>query len=879
MRIRAIRLRELGCFSDPIALEGLSGGLDVLAGPNELGKSTILTALRTLFTVRHSAQSRFVESLRPYGGGAPLVEADFEAEGKLWRLRKQYLNERQTVLTDLTAGQVAARGDEAHMRALELIGRNGEEHGLGLIWLEQGALLEPARLAEGERSLLGQVIEREIATASAGGHELRAIRARILQQRREIVTDQRSLPRGAFAEIIANRNEAERELEAARIQARAAADRLAQAEVLRNRRTNLKNPSVISARQERVAKLKRSHEEALAARQQLKIAEAKVEACASREAEARRAHDYLARSLAAVAELEAALSASDVQRRALEVKQEALSRGLDEAREQRDELRRELERERQQLQARLELDRRREAAVRLAEASTRLAEARSASQRVDELRHLLAADKVTEERVSAAAREAASIATLEARISAQLPKVRISYEPGGVGKILADGRPLPDGALLTPSRPLALYIEGVGTITVDPAVSESIEEDEADLAAHRSVLADLLAGIGVGDLDEARKRLAERQRLERELEQAADRVETRAPHGLERLVQEVERLTELAKGDESSVGDADDLPDRPALEAAAERLECELRKAEAGLERLIQQQSEAREELARHAAESRARGERLAALNSELPPADQRSERLTAAGAALAAALEAVNEAVRERTAWREKAPDDAQLRALEAELAEAQRQEQNAAEELAKVERELAVLERDIERDSQDGLSSRVSELEQQVASYREQVRQFERELAALNLLLETLDEVERQSRDRYFGPVVQRLKPYVHLIFPGAEVSFDQNLGVEAIVRRDVREPLQALSDGTQEQISVLVRLAFARLLADAGRPTPLILDDALVYSDDQRIETLFDVLRQAAASHQVIVFTCRSRTFDQLGGTRLKLERWAA
>src|SRR5690606_13303572 len=143
---------------------------------------------------------------------------------------------------------------------------------------------------------------------------------------------------------------------------------------------------------------------------------------------------------------------------------------------------------------------------------------------------------------------------------------------------------------------------------------------------------------------------------------------------------------------------------------------------------------------------------------------------------------------------------------------------------------------------------SARINELEQRVTTYREQVRHFEREVAALNLLLETLDEVERQSRERYFSPVIKRLEPYLHLLFPNAAIGFGQNLSVETVARGAAREQLQALGDGTQEQIAVLVRLAFARLLADAGRPTPLILDDALVYSDDQRIESLFEALRRA-------------------------------
>src|SRR5690606_9659841 len=152
-----------------------------------------------------------------------------------------------------------------------------------------------------------------------------------------------------------------------------------------------------------------------------------------------------------------------------------------------------------------------------------------------------------------------------------------------------------------------------------------------------------------------------------------------------------------------------------------------------------------------------------------------------------------------------------------------------------------------------------------------------FERELAAIDLLLETISDVEQQSRELYFKPILQRLEPYLNCVFPGAKVGLGPNFSVEAVIRGDVAEQLGSLSDGTQEQIAVLARLAFASLLADAGQPTPLILDDALVYSDDSRIEALFEVLRRAAEVHQVIIFTCRSRTFEQLGGTRLSLRPW--
>ena len=74
------------------------------------------------------------------------------------------------------------------------------------------------------------------------------------------------------------------------------------------------------------------------------------------------------------------------------------------------------------------------------------------------------------------------------------------------------------------------------------------------------------------------------------------------------------------------------------------------------------------------------------------------------------------------------------------------------------------------------------------------------------------------------------------------------------------------------------MLVRLAFARMHARAGRTAPLVLDDALVFTDDDRIEAMFDALHRQASDLQIIVLTCRQRAFRDLGGNRLIISRAA-
>jgi uncharacterized protein YhaN len=216
-------------------------------------------------------------------------------------------------------------------------------------------------------------------------------------------------------------------------------------------------------------------------------------------------------------------------------------------------------------------------------------------------------------------------------------------------------------------------------------------------------------------------------------------------------------------------------------------------------------------------------------------------------------------------------------LRDLEIRLSAEVRAERASKEEMDVIKLDLALIAQHLERDVQDGVESQVVIREQSFAQWQARVDQCERDLAAINVLLSVMDKVEAQSRMRYLSPVMKRFETYARLVFPDAAISMKGDLSIEALERGATPERLNALSDGTQEQIAVLARLAFAQLLADAGRPSPLILDDALVYSDDVRLEALFTALQMASLAHQVIVLTCRGRSFEGLRGAKLALTPW--
>ena len=72
------------------------------------------------------------------------------------------------------------------------------------------------------------------------------------------------------------------------------------------------------------------------------------------------------------------------------------------------------------------------------------------------------------------------------------------------------------------------------------------------------------------------------------------------------------------------------------------------------------------------------------------------------------------------------------------------------------------------------------------------------------------------------------------------------------------------------------MLVRLAFANLLAEREGEAPcLILDDALVYADEGRFESMKAMLQRAAGTMQILVLTCRPRDYYGLDACYLRLD----
>src|SRR3546814_3265123 len=67
LQLRRISLNNFRKFREPLTIEGLGEGLNIIIEPNERGKSTILEALRAAFFVRHATKNQLAQSFAPYG--------------------------------------------------------------------------------------------------------------------------------------------------------------------------------------------------------------------------------------------------------------------------------------------------------------------------------------------------------------------------------------------------------------------------------------------------------------------------------------------------------------------------------------------------------------------------------------------------------------------------------------------------------------------------------------------------------------------------------------------------------------------------------------------------------------------------------------------
>jgi DNA repair exonuclease SbcCD ATPase subunit len=299
-----------------------------------------------------------------------------------------------------------------------------------------------------------------------------------------------------------------------------------------------------------------------------------------------------------------------------------------------------------------------------------------------------------------------------------------------------------------------------------------------------------------------------------------------APAGLPALCAEADAFRAEAAG---APGDTLDPVEARAAEEDARARDAAAQAAVAEA-RSSRTAAECDEIAARQTVEAAARSlEELATDAAALPSRDTLAQALDAHADAIVAAAARV-------AALSGGGADE--LATAEAALRDAKAAVRRADDRRNELERRHAELGGRIRARAEEGVEERRDQVAGRLEEAEARAARWAAEARALARLRDALAQARTEARDRYLAPVTAELAPLVGLLLGGAELRVHPNrLLPQTLVRDGGEEALAALSGGTQEQIAILTRLAFARLLARTGRPIPVILVDPLVFADETR------------------------------------------
>ena len=180
--------------------------------------------------------------------------------------------------------------------------------------------------------------------------------------------------------------------------------------------------------------------------------------------------------------------------------------------------------------------------------------------------------------------------------------------------------------------------------------------------------------------------------------------------------------------------------------------------------------------------------------------------------------------------------------------------------EELAAARRTEEQTRRALEAiDASDRAALAREAMESAAARYRSAIRPW----ARLKLARALLQQAVRRFRERAQAPMMTKASAYFSLVTGGdyERVMTDESEAhplLCAVRAGGARVTIDEMSEGTADQLYLSLRLAALDVRRSAHPQIPLVLDDALITSDDRRAAHILKALAKFAESNQVLVFT---------------------
>ena len=869
MRVHRIRLHNYRGIDD-CELDFANDGVTIVEGDNEIGKTSIFEALDLLLSELDSSNKARIRSTQPVGRDVgPEAEAELSSGDYRFVYRKRWRRRPETTLAVTEPRSESLTGREAHERVREMLDET-------LDW----NLWEALRVHQGTELRLPSLDVRSLGAAldlAAGGDgptgDDDALWDRIEAERGRYWTGtgRVSKERAELEGKVRIARDRVAELDTALNQIQADADALSSL-VERHRQLEDEHQSAKEFEIELAERWRHVEQLAHEAQQREAAHGAALSERNQRQAEAARRTELvfdLDRQKEALAALDVkleesapALNAADQRvtdaQGSRDTAQEALDQAIathKQACDDRDHHRRMIEVA--QFGERLE---------RIDDAQVRLAGAESVHEniRVDgDLVESIDQAHIAVVRAEASANSAAAGVTTTALRA-------VAVQVDGTGHDLAAGQQLE----ITVGDATELKIDDSATVLVQAGKGSA--ETARELDAARRELQRLCDEGHVPDLASAR---AANSRRESALRDRDDARQTIKENLRDLTAEELKRMADRHSGRiEEFNASRQPQPPLPAdlREAAAlvTKLETDVGDRSAELEScteaatsanaaLTQAQLDAAELAGKQQSGRQVRdqaGERLAEARSQVSDED------------LAVALAQADEAVTEteeaarsvQTRLQKEDPDS-----IEAQLTNAGSAVRRMDTELAENSRRQHELRGGLEARGEMGLYTQHNNAMNELRFLERDHESLERRALAAALLYETFGNRRQESRQRYVAPFKKRIEKFGRIVFDSTfEVELDEQLGIARRTLDGIALDVEQLSTGTREQLGILARLACAAIVSPDGDGAPVVIDDALGWSDPSRLQRMGAAIAEAGKHCQVIVLTCTPGRYAHVG-----------
>ncbi len=851
----------------------MGNGITLIRGPNEIGKTSLGEAVWILFQYPDSSKHTDVMAIRPVHRDEG-TEVELEAESGPYRFTyfKRYFKQPQTKLTITKPRHESLIGREAHERADAILRETLDVSLWKALSIRQGAEVKQPKLTG--QTWLSQALDR-----AAGGQSIDSKAESIFEavfaeysnyftpggsRKKEL---QECSKRLAYChEEVGKFELALSDLE----QDIDRSNRLKQEsrELEHSEQKILNELETVSAKLRQITGLEKHLSEASS---DLRVAQIS-------EKEARRdkrAREELISEISEGTELEArmgksvdsaltSLNQAKEELKTAKTVRSAAANKLKEARELTD-LRR---RDHEYFRAKLDLE-------LLQERKDRIDQARKTAAHSQAV---LEANKVDEEAVRAVEAAQAEVISASARREAKSPAVLLT----GLQEctLIKDGASvrLGQGEELSFQVPDRVSLTVPGRLEMEIAAGSSVDTLSKEVEEAENRLSEICASLGITGAGKLREAFEERQEASRhvaemrqvEKENLRDLSYDELAGRILRLQQTVpaylcDRVSEppMLDNSQSTKTELDRLTKtQHGLEAAQSKAEVALDEVRKLCENRNETYVEARSVWEHHkqdlASLEKTLEERRAALSDE------------AVSAALKEAMKVLTQAevdVREaETTLRALNPE--QGRELDETGKESLRRIQ---EQMKRADRQLTEVTTRLKINGEDGLHDRLGAAQIALARAEYEDASLTKRAAAANLLYRTMSEERDRARHAYVAPLRERIEALGRLVFNHTfQVEVSHDLQIVSRTLDNTTVGFDSLSGGTKEQLSLILRLACAMIVAGDGG-APLIIDDTLGYTDPERLSLMGAVLARAAKECQIVIFTCVPGRYSSVGAAK--------